>query len=127
MGTILSAMAMKCAIDFHFETLTTHYSTVAFTPTAYMDEFCRGLKACSIPKSKFSMATLLEIRELMRNRRGETVHIFGTLQSLKNTILTLQSITIAMLNLKHLDLVGFIIYLLHRNDLTLGICNNLFI
>jgi hypothetical protein len=42
------------------------------------------------------MATLLEFWQLMRNRRGEAVHIFGTLESLKNTILTLQSITIAM-------------------------------
>jgi hypothetical protein len=88
-------------IDFHFETLTTHCSTVAFTPTAYLDAFYRGLKACSFPKSKFSMATLLEFRELMRNGRGEAVHIFGTLESLKNTILTLQSITIAILNLNH--------------------------
>jgi hypothetical protein len=63
--TTISAIAMKCALGFCFETLATNSRAVAFKPTTYLDELSRGLKTSSFPKSKFSMAMLFESRNLM--------------------------------------------------------------
>jgi len=45
--TTISAMTMKCALGFCFETFATNCRTVAFTPTMYLDELSRGLKMSS--------------------------------------------------------------------------------
>jgi len=63
--TLISAMAMNCALGFCFETLATNCHVVSFTPTMYLDELSRGLKMSSFSKSNFSMSTLFEWRNLM--------------------------------------------------------------
>ena len=96
---LCSAMATKCAVDFHFETRTANCSTVPFTTTAHLDELSRGLKARSLPKSKFPLATLLVCWNLMGNGWRKAIHIFSKIGFLKDTILSLQSISVAMLDL----------------------------
>jgi hypothetical protein len=68
-------MAIKCALGFCFETLAMNSRAVAFIPTMYLDQLCRGLKMSSFPKSKFSMAILFEWWNSMRDGRCEAVDI----------------------------------------------------
>jgi len=58
-------MAMKCALGLCFETLAKNYRVVAFIFTTYFKEVSRGQKMSSFLKSKLSMATLFEWRNLI--------------------------------------------------------------
>jgi len=84
---------MKCALGFFFETLETNSRAVAFTPPTYLDELSRGLKASSFSKSKFSMATLFEWRNLMWDGRCKAVHIVSTIESVERTQLRFEECT----------------------------------
>ena len=78
-------MAMKRVLRICCETVATNSRAVAFTPTTYSDELSRGQKTSSFPKSKFSMATLFEWRNLMWDGRCKAVHIFSTIECMECT------------------------------------------
>ena len=80
-------------LGFWFETLAKNSRAVAYTPTVYMDELSRGLKTSTFSKSKFSMATLFEWRNLMWNGRCKAVHIFSTIESVERTKLGCEECT----------------------------------
>jgi len=98
LNSIILAMAMKSALNLRFETLAANCIAVPFISTTYLHELSSGMKACSLPQRKHTMATLHECWTLMRNNRSKAVHIFRTIETVQNTILTLQGITIAMLD-----------------------------
>ena len=91
--TTISAMAMKCALSFRFETLATNSRAVAFTPTMYIDQLSRGLKTSSFSKSTFSMATHFEWRNLMWDGRCQEVHIVSMIYSVERTQLHCEECT----------------------------------
>jgi hypothetical protein len=71
-------------------------SLVSFAPITYLDEFSRGLEVSSSPKSNLSMTVFLVRWKLMRN---STVRLLCMRETMKNTILALQQISIALLSL----------------------------
>jgi hypothetical protein len=86
-------MAMKCALGCCFETLATNSRAVAYTLPTDMDELSRGLKTSSFSKSKFSMATLFEWRNLMWDGSCKAVHIVSTTESVGHTQLSCEECT----------------------------------
>ena len=84
---------MKCALGFCFETLATNSRAVAFTPPTYLDELSKGLKTSSFSKSKLSMATCFEWRNLMWDGRCEAVRVVGTIESVERTKLRCEECT----------------------------------
>jgi hypothetical protein len=88
-----SAMAMKCALGFCFETLATNGRAVALSPPTYWDELSRGLKTSSFSKSKFWMATLFEWRNLMWDGRCKAVRIVSTIEFVERTQLRCEECT----------------------------------
>jgi len=86
-------MAMKCALGICFEALATTSHAVAFTPPTDLDELSRGLKMSSFSKSKLSMATLFECRNLMRDGRCKAVHVVSTIDSMERTQLRCEECT----------------------------------
>jgi hypothetical protein len=74
--SIISAIAMKCALNLRFGTLAANCIAVPFTSRTYLYELSRGLKACSFPQKKHTIATLQERWNFMENSRCKVVHIF---------------------------------------------------
>jgi hypothetical protein len=95
---MILAMAMKCALNLHIETLAANCTVISFPSTMYINKLSRRLKACIIPQSKPMMVCLHEWWTLIRNSHCKEVHIFCTIVTLQNTTLTLQAKTIAMLD-----------------------------
>jgi hypothetical protein len=85
-------------------------SAVAFTPKTNLVELIRGLKVSGFAESQLSMVTLLEGWNMMCDARCLAVEIFGTIESVENTVLTQQSTLIAMLNLNHFEEYPHVIF-----------------
>jgi hypothetical protein len=64
-GTLILAIAMKCALNLHFKTLAANCTAVPFTFTRYLNELSRGQNVRSLPKSRHTMAPLHESRNLI--------------------------------------------------------------